>query len=162
MSIAVDHEAALKAVLDVVDILQAQPSVSDDDVVRSLRIRGYSLNEAERLNALIPSAFSWVQLRRMGMSEFPNTYLAYDRSGSEIPIPVATDHYFTAALHLAYEALENGWSEVLSRSAFEAVLTRSAAMNAANRALNDGASIEGAQLQPLRIRRLVLEGGDEG
>jgi hypothetical protein len=137
--------------------MAASPDASEDDIVRQLQQQGYSTVAAEKLNAFVPSAFSWALLKRMGVTSFPSHYIALAANGTEVQLPIAEEHYFTAALHLAYVTLEEGWNEVLPRGAFEAVLGRSAEMGAANEALNQSGSIEGASLGPLRVFRFSAE-----
>lgn len=137
--------------------MAANPEASEDEVVRVLQERGYSPSSAEKLNVFVPSAFSWALLRRMGVRSFPSYFVAIDVRGAEVQLPIAGEHYFTAALELAYTTLENGWSEDLSRQAFETVASRSAEMGAANKTLTAGESLEGASLQPLKVFRLSAE-----
>ena len=156
------HESALKAVRDTTWVMVSSPSASEDEIVIRLTGLGYSATGAEKLNAFVPSAFAWVLLRRLGVGIFPSHYIALDADGTEVSIPVAREHYFTAALQLAFETLEHGWSDDLPREAFEAVIARSAEMNAANKALNEGASIAGAAIQPLRVFRFSANEASNG
>jgi len=94
----------------------------------------------------------------MGLASFPSHYIALAEHGREVSLPVAQEHYFTAALQLAYQTLEQGWSEQLSRAAFEAVISRSAEMAAANQLLSQGLSFAEATLQPLRVSSLQRGG----
>lgn len=138
-------------------IMASARSASEDEIVKRLTGLGYSASSAEKLNVFIPSAFAWALLRRMGVESFPSHYVALNALGGEVNLPVASEHYFTAALNLAFETLEGGWNEELSREQFEAVIARGAEMDAANNALNIGKSIAGAALQPLRVLRFSAE-----
>lgn len=152
----------MQAVRDAMRVIASAREASEDDIVTRLTDLGYSASNAEKLNAFVPSAFAWVLLRRMGVTSFPSHYIALDAGGREVNVPIAGEHYFTAALMLAFETLEGGWSESLSREQFEAVIARSADMNAANKALNAGDSIAGAALQPLRVFRFSAEEASNG
>lgn len=162
MTSSIGHESAMQAVRDTTCVMASARDASDDEIVNRLIDLGYSDSSAEKLNAFVPSAFAWALLQRMGVASFPNHYIALDAGGGEINVPVESEHYFTAALKLAFETLEGGWSEVLSREQFEAVVARSAEMNAANNALNSGESIAGATLKPLRVLRFSAEEASNG
>lgn len=88
------------------------------------------------------------------MKHLPNHFIALDEAGQEVRVPVSSQHYFTAALTLAYNTFENGWSKILSRKTYEMVADRSAEMAAANQALYRGESLQGTALEPLRVLRL--------
>jgi hypothetical protein len=137
------------------------PAKSEPEIVEQLIAMGHSSVHAEKLNAFVPSAFAWALLKRMGVSGFPNHYIALANDGREEQLQLAQEHLFTAALHLAYETLENGWTESFSRQTFETVISRSAEMSAANKALNSGESLAGASLHPLRVFRFSAEAARE-
>jgi hypothetical protein len=160
MNTSSEHESATQAVRDALCVIASAPGASDDDVVNSLKLLGYAHLSAEKLNAFVPSAFSWVLLRRMGVASFPSHYIALNEHGEEVIVKVANEHYFTAALALAFETLENGWNDGLSREQFEAVISRSPEMDAANKALIAGDSLSGASIQPLRVFRFLAEASD--
>jgi hypothetical protein len=131
MNESMDHAYAIRGVLDTVKIIAASSKVSEDELVHSLEGLGYTTTQAEKLNAFVPSAFSWALLKRMGLESFPSNYVVISNAGREVPLPIASEHFFTAALHVAYYTLEQGWSDELSHAAFEATISRSAEMEAA-------------------------------
>lgn len=157
MTYSPDHAAALQGVMDTIGIIARQPEASEDELVEALQAQGYSRVDAEKLNVFVPSALAWIVLKQLGLAHLPDHFLAADTRGQLVEIPVADQHYFTAALNLAYSTFENGWSEDLPRSAYEAVAARSAEMGIANNVLNQGGSLEGATLQPLQLLRLYAE-----
>jgi hypothetical protein len=157
MTAHLDHSSATQGVLDAVSFIAASPQIEEAELVRLLQGLGYSAVQAEKLNAFVPSSFAWALLKRMGLASFPSHYIALAEHGREVSLPVAHEHYFTAALQLAYQTLEQGWSEQLSRAAFEAVISRSAEMAAANQLLSQGLSFAEATLQPLRVSRFSAE-----
>uniref|UniRef100_UPI001E4E2200 hypothetical protein n=1 Tax=Pelomonas sp. KK5 TaxID=1855730 RepID=UPI001E4E2200 len=162
MKSTIGHESAMQAVHDALRVLASAPEASEDAIVNRLTELGYSVAHAEKLNVFVPSAFAWALLRRMGVAGFPNHYIALDARGAEVNVPIETEHYFTAALTLAFNTLEGGWSDELSREQFQMIIARSADMNAANAALNSGASIAGATLEPLRVFRFSAEEANNG
>jgi hypothetical protein len=93
----------------------------------------------------------------MGLEKFPSVYRAFDSSGSEVDLPLSSEHIFTAALSLAWETLEHGWSTELPRRTFEAVAARSAEMDAANQLLEAGEGVSGATLATLFVLRLSAD-----
>lgn len=153
-SCCLDHANAHQGVLDTLGLMADHPEASEDDIVQLLQARGYSAIAAEKLNAFVPSALAWIVLKRLGVEQLPNHFIALDEAGEEVRIPVASQHYFTAALTLAYDTFENGWSEVLPRATYQIVAGRSAEMVAANKALYAGESLEGTTLGASRLLRL--------
>jgi hypothetical protein len=151
------HAAARNAVLVVIDVIATSPGISELELVAVLEREGFSLLHAEKLCVFVPSVFAWALLKRMGLQSFPSYYVALDKLGKEAKLPIATEHYFTAALELAWEALEHGWTPVLTRERFESLVNRSAELGAANRLLNSGKALADAKLLPLRLFRISAE-----
>lgn len=156
-----DHSSAVEGVLAAVTQMAKLPAKSEVEIVEQLKAEGYSEVHAEKLNAFVPSAFAWALLTRMGVSAFPDHYIALTRDGQEQRLPLAREHFFSAALQLAFQTLEQGWTDTLSRQTFETVIARSAEMSAANQALNANESLVGASLGALRVFRFKAEAAGE-
>lgn len=157
MKPALDHASALRGVIDTINLIAAQPDIDEENLVLLLWEKGYSRIDAEKLNAFVPSAFSWPVLKKLGTASLPNHFLASDENGVEIEIPVAGQHYFTAALTLAYSVFTHGWTKEVPRKTYEAVAGRSAEMDAVNKVYGDGGSLEGTTLGPLRLLGIRAE-----
>src|ERR1700674_5180894 len=65
--------------------------------------------------------------------EARSAVLTLNRLGAELELPVAREHYLTAALQLGYEALDRGWTADLTKEKFTTVLLRSAEYGALNK-----------------------------
>ncbi|MGC5702684.1 hypothetical protein J4P02_21000 [Pseudomonas sp. NFXW11] len=154
-SCCLDHASAHQGVLDTLELMAGDPEASEDQIVEWLQERGYSAIAAEKLNAFVPTALAWIVLKRLGVKHLPNHFIALDEAGEEVRIPVAGQHYFTAALTLAYNTFENGWSKVLPRQTYEIVAGRSAEMAAANQALYAGESLQGTTLGASHLLRMT-------
>lgn len=150
-----DHACALAGVMDALPLLA--DDLDEDDVAAALQQQGYSRRDAEKLTMFVPSAFSWVVLKRLGLKSLPNHFTAYDEDDNAVKIPVAGQHYFTAALTLAYDTFENGWSTAVPRHTFECVAGRSSEMNAANKVLDKEGSLERAEINTVELFRLSAE-----
>jgi hypothetical protein len=154
---SMDHAAALEGVISTINIIASNTNVSEDELIHLLRDRGYSRIAAEKLNVFVPSAFSWPVLKKLGLASFPDHFLATGSDGAEVKIPIASQHYFTAALTLAYSTFQNGWTETLPRSVYEVVAARSAEMDIINKVYEDGGSVEEGTLSPLQLLRMSAE-----
>ena len=161
MSLPVDHATATQGVLDVIAAVATHSELSEAALSELLQHKGYSEIHAEKLTAFVPSAFACALLHRMGVS-LASHYIAKSGDAIDTSLPIADEHYFTAALVVAQHTLENGWSHALPRQVFEAVVARSAEMAAVNNAMASGASIAGGSLQPLRVFRFSAEAAREG
>ncbi|MGE8412119.1 MAG: hypothetical protein ACN6QY_07105 [Pseudomonas sp.] len=150
----VDHETAHQAVLDAVRVLEAHPEADEDRIVELLQERGHSPIVAEKLNAFVPAALSWPMLKRLGVASFVGHFIAYDDNDEEVQIPVSSQHYFTAALTLAYWTVEQGFTDELPRDTYRMIADRSAEMDAVNRILTEGGTVEGARVGPLQLLRI--------
>jgi hypothetical protein len=160
MSPLVDHAKATRGVLNAVAAIAGSPGLSDAALSAHLQNKGYSAVQAEKLTVFVPSAFACALLHKMGVS-LASHYIAVARDGSDVTLPIGDEHYYTAALGIAHHTLEHGWSDTLPRLVFEAVIARSAEMDAANGALNAGDSIAGGRLNPLRVLSFSAEAARE-
>jgi hypothetical protein len=152
-----EHEKWHRAVLELCQIVVAEPGISEDGLVAALVARGHRTIDAEKLCLFVPSAFTWATMKRMGVKSFPSTYVVSDAAGNDVALPISGEHIFTAAQFLANETLTHGWSEELPRSTFEAVACRSAEMDALNQALDAKVNLAEAKLRPSVIHRFTAE-----
>lgn len=143
------HAQALQAVLHALPVL-AGP-LDDEQAQAALRQQGYSARDAERLVLLVPSALAWIVCERLGATGFPDHFVIHTPTGQTHTQPVVAEHYFTAALTLAHEVFTHGWRPDVSQDTYQAVAARSAEMDAANRILEQGGSLQGASLAPLQL-----------
>lgn len=150
----VDHETAHRAVLDALQVMGTHPEADEDRIVELLQERGYSPIVAEKLNAFVPAALSWPMLKRLGVASFVGHFIVYDDNDEEVQVPVASQHYFTAALTLAYWTVEQGFTAELPSSTYQLVAGRSAEMDAVNQILHKGGSVQGATVGPLQLLRI--------
>ncbi len=145
---------ARNAVVAVVDLIAESPSISELDLVAALETKGFSHVHAEKLCAFVPSAFTWALLKRMDVRSFPNYYLALDGSDKGVHLPISKEPYFNAALQLACDSLEYGWSRALSKANFQSVFTRSAEYSALDQALRAGKPMVGVDVGPFCLVRI--------
>jgi hypothetical protein len=155
------HEQARSAVLTVVNIVSKSPRLRDLELILALEAEGFSHLHAEKLCVFVPSAFGWALLKRMGLRSFPSHYVVFNRLGAEVELPIAREHYFTAALQLGFEILERGWTPYLTKETFTNVLVRSAECGVLNKFLNSGKSLADAKLLPLRVLQFSAEDANE-
>ncbi len=121
-----EHDVALGRVLRVVDIIAAEPTIDDDAVVARLVGEGVGPVDAELLVRFVPCAMSFGMLKKLGVANFPSTYLLRAESGRWVEQPLAAEHYFTAALQLGFDIVTHGYTERVGREAFQTVTLRSA------------------------------------
>src|SRR5262249_12705685 len=95
---------------------------------------------ARRLIDWIPEAFGLVLAAHIGKLEFSNTFSAKNRWGNWVTIEVSREPIFAAAAKHVIAMLHSG-----PRDAYRTIAERSALLDAVNKALNAGDSIEGAR-----------------
>jgi hypothetical protein len=146
-----EHRLAVVAAVKTAQLIAQYPDASDEELIAKIKALGVSEVEAYKLCFFIPSAFTWALLKKMGLTSFPSTYIVEEVNGEETELPIAGEHYFTAALSIAVETVENGWSEEMPRTCFEKVIGRSPEMGALNKFLAAGHALSDAKLLPLRL-----------
>lgn len=152
-----EHHHALQNVLYAVGVFSDKRESEAEEIVSILSKGIGSDVHGNKLYAFVPMAFGFVLAKRMGIEIFPSEYYLLDRNKDKVSFPLAEEHYFTAALTLAYETLENGWSEHLSKDSYEAVIAHSAEIDALNRALNNGEEVAGSEFKPSTVYGIFAE-----
>ena len=139
----VSHEEALARVMRVIDLIAARPDITDDEAVAALMRDGIGEVDAELLIRFVPCALSFALLKRMGLSKFPSTYQVQNSAGQWVELPLAAEHYFSAALGVGHDVTTRGYTERVSRAVFQAITLRSAEMHAVNQYFESGGTREG-------------------
>jgi len=151
------HDLAMERVLLTVNHLRSDPEIDDEILANALQNQGVPRVDAELLVLFVPIAFTWAILKKMGVSSFPSTYLVANCNDQTVELPISREHYFSTALHLAHHTTEYGYTDAVTRDGFEAIIARSAEMNAANKALREGADIAGSTVGPPYILSVTAE-----
>ena len=152
-----EHQQALQNVLYAVDVFSKNVSAESEEIISIFTRDIGSEIHANKLYCFVPMAFGFVLAKRMGIEKFPSEYYLLNQNNEKVLFPLSNEHYFTAALTLAYETLENGWSEQLSKVSYEAVIAHSAEINALNRALNSGVNVSGSEFNPSTVYGVLAE-----
>jgi hypothetical protein len=137
------HEVALERVTRVIDLIAARPDISDEEAVAVLVRDGIGEVDAELLIRFVPCALSFALLKLLGCSNFPSNYQVRNGAGQWVELPLAAEHYFSAALGIGHDVTTRGYTERVSKEAFQAVTLRSAEMNAVNQYFESGGTREG-------------------
>jgi len=112
----------------------------DRDIAISNLIKdGFSELAASLRVDLIPMAFGWCLLKKMGVTKFSSEFNLQD-TGEQVM--VADSHVFIAALGLARDIFENGYTEIFSKQLVEMLVSHSAEVDALNKALNSMPDLE--------------------
>jgi hypothetical protein len=136
------HELALERVMQFIDLVAARPDIDDEDAVAVLIQGGIGGVDAELLIRFVPCALTFALLKLMGLSKFPSTFQVQDAAGRWVEMPLAAEHYFSAALGVGYEVTTHGYSERVNKDTFLTLTSRSAEMNAVNQFFEAGHSAE--------------------
>lgn len=149
-----DHHVAERGVAQFIEIMAQHPTADDDAFVEMLVGKGVQPLDAELLLAFVPSAFAWTLFKKMGLQKFPNTFFICDEHEHHQEYGLSSQHYFAAALNLAWNVVTHGYTAFINKSVFQAIATRSAELNATNSALNAGERVEDLTLLPLTLYRI--------
>jgi len=132
------HDLALQHVMRLIDLVAERPDIDDHEAVAALVQSGVREVDAELLIRFVPCALSFALLKLMGLSRFPSTFQVKDDAGQWVELPLAAEHYFSAALGVGYEVTTRGYTERISKETFQALTLRSAEMNAVNQFFEAG------------------------
>ncbi|QJW94067.1 hypothetical protein [Frigoriglobus tundricola] len=152
-----DHGLALGRALRVVGLLSSRPDMRDEEVEAALIGEGAGPVDAWLLTLLVPSALSHPVLRGLGVTGFPSVYGVRKRSGQCAYLPLAGEHYFTAALAWAEELFALAPADrSLTVEAWHAVAGRSAEMGCVNNMLTSHGpeGLRGAVNEPTNAGRV--------
>jgi hypothetical protein len=103
---------------------------------------------------------SYPFLKRMGVTGFPNEYIVLTKRGTLMSLPLAGERYFTTAFAWADGLLATDPEfRLVTLQEFNAVISRGAAMNAANKLLESGgpASLQGATCGPIYLSGITAD-----
>jgi hypothetical protein len=155
-----DHGLALARVLRVVDLVTGRPDIRDDEVEAALIGEGVGPVDARLLTLFVPCALSYPMLRQLGVTGFPSVYGVRKRSGRWAYLPLAGEHYFTAALAWAEGLFALPPADrPLTVEAWNAVASRSAEMDCVNNMLasHGPEALRGAVISPPMLGGLTAE-----
>lgn len=105
-------------------------------VAADLAAHGLTRPQADLSVELIVTAFGWALLQRMGITNFPLTLRLRPPDADDVVFHVSDVHLFTAALGLAVEVFESGYTERLPKEGVSAVVAYSADVGAVSQALD--------------------------
>jgi hypothetical protein len=152
-----EHQQALQNVLYAVSVFSEKRDTEAEEIISTLECGVGNEIHANKLYSFVPMAFGFALAKRMGIEKFPSEYYLINRNEEKVLFKLGDEHYFTAALTLAYETLENGWTEQLSKELYESVIAHSAEINALNQALNDGEDVSGGEFKPNTVYGILAE-----
>ena len=149
------HDEALSRVMQVVDLIAAQPDISDEDAVAALVREGFGEVDAELLVRFLPCGMSFALLKLLGLTKFPSTFRVKKGSGGWVELPLAAEHYFSAALGVGHDVTTHGYTERITKEVFTALTRRSAEMHAINQYFESSGTREGLAASTLGPPTLI-------
>ena len=138
-----DHEEAERLVIRTAQLTAALGN--EDEVRKQLCNDGLSGADAKKAYYFVQAAFGWALIKKLGVSKFPSDLRFQSRRG-DFSVPVSSQHVFTAALVVAVNIMEHGYTQALPKEVFSSVALSSAEADAVNKALNAGEDVSGAEI----------------
>lgn len=132
--------------------LIAQEGLGDDDIEQRMAALATEPMLARRLIDWLPEAFGLVLVSHMEGVELPTGFGASDRDGRWHEFGFAAEPIFASAMRLAERMYHAG-----PRQSFARIARRSSIVEAASRALEQCASLEGARLSGPTSARIPAE-----
>lgn len=137
-----DHSQAERNVLETTRAY-ILASGDRDSAIDLLVKEGFSGVAAALHADLVPMAFGWALLKQMGVQQFPSEF---DLTDSGEKVKVSNSHSFTAALGIALDVFQNGYTDIFSQRVVEMLISHSAEVDALNRALNSDPNLNLAEV----------------
>ncbi|SFX89499.1 hypothetical protein SAMN03097694_3612 [Janthinobacterium lividum] len=132
-------------IYQAVKILGAQPD-ADDAVEAQVRALVQDDLTVRRLADVVPEAFGLVLASHLPGAEnmtLPNTFCAQDEDGEWVEFPLRREPIFVVAADIAQHTFHNG-----PRALLQNLANRSSLLEAINKALDAGGSLDGTTLGP--------------
>lgn len=126
--------------------------IRDGDVESRVAALAEDKMVAQRLIDWIPEAFGIVLASHVGKIQLPTTFSARSRSGQWRNFEFSAEPIFGEALKMATDMYHSG-----DRSVFGNIAQRSSTIDAVNRALDAGESIDGAKLSGPALNGIPAE-----
>jgi len=123
------------------DTISRTLDLSEEEQVAALQREGFDEAEAYRLATLLPIAFSRPVLEDLGVQHFDPEISAYDVDGTLVRAEPMRQPEYAGGLRLARRHRKIG---VMDHEVYKRVCGSSADIDAASRALNEGADLVGA------------------
>ena len=152
-----DLKKAQERVMQFVGVIRKTPEISHDGLIGEMVKLGASKIDAELLAIFVPSAFGWVLLGQLGVTNLPTTFIASNAAGKDVEIVAAAQPFFATALIVASGIFRTGYTPDISQRVYLSVLSRSAEADCVRQATEAGASFKGASVKPNRIFGLTAE-----
>ncbi|PTS81713.1 hypothetical protein DBR21_18670 [Caulobacter sp. HMWF009] len=132
------HEARI---IRAAETLAQTFDLGEGEQVSALQGEGFAEGEAWRIVTLLPLAFSRPVLEQLGVRRFVMRVTARQADGRRVTAMLTRQPEYVAGLKLARKHRQNG---VMEHSVYVRIAESSADINAASKALNEGADIAGA------------------
>lgn len=126
--------------------------IQDEEIESRVAALAMDKMVARRLIDWIPEAFGIVLASHVGKVHLPTTFSARSRSGQWRTFEFKLKPIFGEAISIATDMYHSG-----DRSIFANIAIRSSTVGAVNRALNAGASIDGAKLSGPALNGIPAE-----
>jgi hypothetical protein len=123
-----------------VEVMGENSRLDDEGLIDALLLEGFTAEEANQLVLFVPSAFARPVLENLGVEHFVETVSIPKKRGGSIEVPLSTVGVYTGALALIRGEVG---AHAVPAEHFQSLATRSAEIDAANRALNAGVLLKG-------------------
>lgn len=139
-----NHDQAAKRAQAIAEACCAR-QMNRSFVVNDLVAQGLSPTESDVGIEVVASAFGWAILRRMGVESFPHVYQLQQEGAEPIEVRIADLHLFTAALGIAIDLFENGYTSSLPKDGVSTIVEYSSEVSAVSTALRENPSTDLSQ-----------------
>jgi len=134
----------IENLIEISDVFVEAPDEDQDLIVQVIE-KGFSKNEAERVVGFMPIAFGRAVIEQVSEVTFSEKYKVKENSKE---YSLNDEPIYCTALNLAKESYDKG---VIEQATFAAIATRSAELDAVNKALNEGQDLTGAKFAPVLL-----------
>ena len=126
-------------IIEAIDILARTIDLPDDDCFAALGDAGFSIGEAHRIVAFVPSALARPVLEEFGVITFLGSLPCSD--GSWLTVDLERQPEYRAALQIGRE--QRKWL-VIDHEHYKAIVSGTSEIDVISKALNEGKEVKGS------------------
>ena len=118
-----------------------------NEAIAKLVAQGMEESRAALGVDLLPIAFGWVAMRKMGVRHVPDSLVLRVLGAEDVEHPVAECPLFNAAYDIANDLFDNGFTDLFPHSVVEALCFSSADVKALTKALGENENLNLGEIE---------------
>ena len=140
-----NHQTALE-LANMAAVLTATNGSRDEAIAKLVSAGGDELRAALGVD-LLPIAFGWAAMAKMGVRRFPESLVLRVVGADDVEFPISACPLFTTAHEIATDIFSNGFTDLFPQSVVQALCFGSADVKAVMKAVDKDKSLDLGQIE---------------